>query len=581
METKKILLGFNPDKAFEDSLKKLLGSVDCMAEIIVKTSKESIRDKVRKTPDLDAVVVLETLPSLSRTQKRQKYEARELAALAEDSNANIIAVLSENHKGTDYMRVLLSAGITCALFVNAKKGVDSKDVATMIMRKRTKSQARAEYQVSGDAIDLGFLENDAFNELYAAFQQRSGTPIQNYLYICKNLVEARKIADFTRRLPKEDVDYLAAFQEFHAVIAFLGKEGFEISVEKPEVLKVGLARQAEIGVRDGSFIIDIADGELGGEALREEPVKKEKGGFAGLFGRKKGAEKGVVEEEKKKAEKRADEKKIEETATGKEQKDPNMTPQFDFGSIFPDRKPKAAVDEAIEKTDAGTGQMEPVAEIGAKEPKKEEPKKEKPQKLESTPFVSGSSRGQQDGSVPPQEKEQEEKREEEKMTPPEEKIGQPGQQVPEDDFGGMSLEDMIALLSGGGEEGGEPEEKPKEAPTSDPEPETPKKETAKEEPKEEAPKKEIPKEEIRKEKREEPKAKPVKESLPKENEREPQSEGVFEFPGFDDMDGVELHDTNGGKGGIYLIVLLILIGLLGGIWYLNGGGNFGFEIPGF
>lgn len=277
MKKKKILLGFT-DETFEKSIKELLRSTGYEAEILARVTKESVKEAVNRTEDLDCVVVMESFPKLSRTQKVQKYTAEELAALTDDSSVNVIAVLSENHKGTDYARILFSAGITCAIFTKAGKGVTSKEVATLILRKRTRKAAREYYGIGQGNIDLGFLETDDFNELYERYSNRGGTPIENFVYLCMKLTE-KQVADFIKRLPKEDREYLANFEEFHQITDALKKLGYDLNVKRPEKVQIGLSgKAAMISVKNGAMVMDVDEGDRGAA-----PDKK----TFSLFGKKK------------------------------------------------------------------------------------------------------------------------------------------------------------------------------------------------------------------------------------------------------------------------------------------------------
>jgi hypothetical protein len=514
VEKKKILLGFT-DEAFEKSLKELLKSAGYDAEILARVTKESVRDVVSKTPDLDSVVVMETFPKISATQRVQKYTAEELAALTDDSPVNVIAVLSENHKGTDYARILFASGITSAIFMSGKKGVTTKEVATLIVRRRSRKAAREYYGIGQGNIDLGFLETDDFNETYERFKNRKGSPIENYVFLCANLGE-KQAYDFTRRLPKEDRDYLANFEEFHKIVGALEELGYKLNVKRPEKVEIGLANAPMISVKNGAMVIDA-------EEPKKEAKAEPKKGFS-LFGKKKDEETGDPKEapaETPKAEEKPAEVK-EEPVTGAPEEAKAETP-----AAAEEEKEQVAEEEngfedlSMEEMLAMLGGVaEEPAQAAPEETKAAEPRAEVKEEVKELP--------------------KEETKEEIKEEPKAESKAETKKEETE-------------------------EVKPKESPK-------------KEEPKKEKPKKES-KKDAREEKPAKAAA-VKKEEAPTRKSQRPiteEDDDEEEFPLFEDFDDVELKDPRGGKSGLFFLILIIFAAIIGALWYFgnNGGINIG------
>ncbi|MBR4606115.1 MAG: hypothetical protein IKO41_07800 [Lachnospiraceae bacterium] len=545
METKKILFGFNNEK-FETSIKELLRKIDWEAETYARTSKAAVKDMIRKTPDLDAVVLTESIDG-GGLQKRQKYVAEEFAALADESNANLVVVISENWRGTDFMRVLLDAGITCAIFVSEKKGVMAKDVATMIARKRTKREAREYYGVGHEKADLGFLGLDEFSELYERFRGRSGTPLENYLFICKNLGNPKQIADFTKRLPRDDMEYLASFEEFHAIMEALKSAGYDLKVRKPKTTSIGLSGTLMIGTQGGVMTFSEKDADRAAAAEKTEAAaekaenaerEKPKKGLFSFGGRKKDKQDG------------------EDAGAERDRKDSEGGKNEESG---------------ISENVAGTKKEDPltsVEEVRVKD-NAELPEKEK----EGAAVMKETEEKPQDAAT-------------------------------DLEFSEMSMEEMLAMMGGLEQPAAEvvKREEVKEergvgeetAPVNEPLGDAVmpvKKEAASEGPEKERQKKEKPVKDKPQKKdpkieREDPKGdEPARKesareafAVVKKIREEEEEEIAREFPIFgDDFEDVELESTRGGKSGIYLLAVIVLLALLGGLWCFGGGG--GFEIP--
>lgn len=271
MEQIKVLFGFS-DESFEEAVKALLKQKGYDAEIFARFNKDSVKQFIEKNPDTAAVVLLEAFPRQSRGTKPQKYTAEEVAQLTESSDVNVILVLSENYKGTEYMKTLFAAGITSAFLQKRGEGARPRDIASLILQKRTRKMAREYYGIGGGRIDLGFLEREDFTSLYEKMHEKDNL-LAGYLAVCGSL-NATQIADFTRRLPEDDRDYLTGFEEFHTIIALLKKFGIDLHIKRPRKVVIGLNRQMAITMVDNHVVFDTAEKEEEKEEVSPEEEKE-------------------------------------------------------------------------------------------------------------------------------------------------------------------------------------------------------------------------------------------------------------------------------------------------------------------
>lgn len=272
MEEIKVLFGFS-DAGFEKAVKDLLKTKGYDAQIVARFSKESVKKYIEKNPDTKAVVLLEAFPKGEGRAKPQKYTAEEVTELTDMSDVNVIFVLSENYKGTDYMRTLFAAGITSAFFQNRKDGARPRDIASLILQKRTRKAAREYYGIGAGKIELGFMETVDFNGFYEQFK-KAEVPLMGYLSVCSKL-NAQQIADFTRRLPEDDKSYLAGFEEFHTVMQLLKKFGIDMKIKRPRKVVIGLANTPAITMQDDKIVVEQPGKEMP-EKSKEEPVAEPK-----------------------------------------------------------------------------------------------------------------------------------------------------------------------------------------------------------------------------------------------------------------------------------------------------------------
>lgn len=240
MKRIKILFGFD-EPQFENGVVNYLKSLGYEVESAVKLTKTSIRDFLIANPSYNAAVLLEALNN-SRDDNVAKYTADELAMLTDERDINIVIVLNGNHKGSSYMETLYSAGITSAIYQNGRKGgATPKEVATMILHKRSRREAREYYGLGDAPIDLGYLGNDTFAEYYDRLQDTDfgSSLIERFVNVCV-VMSKKQVADFIRRLPTEVIDELKIYEEFHVILTILKDSGLNMGIRRPKRTEIGL-----------------------------------------------------------------------------------------------------------------------------------------------------------------------------------------------------------------------------------------------------------------------------------------------------------------------------------------------------
>lgn len=220
----KILLGFEDSKIAVNNILGRLRSLGIPYQTDVKYSKASIRDFIRNHPDYNTVLLKETVGG-------SKYTAEELAELADEREINIIIVLSSEHKGQPYMQTLYSAGIVNAIFQEGRYGGGSADcIVQLMLQKRNRKEARAYYGL--DTIEIGMLSNEIFAYYYLMLSNREYGMhlIERYLFVASKLSPLQN-ADFLKRLPREQLEKLSNFAEFHQVLSAIKSVGADVAKE--------------------------------------------------------------------------------------------------------------------------------------------------------------------------------------------------------------------------------------------------------------------------------------------------------------------------------------------------------------
>lgn len=234
--TLEILFGFDePD--VQMGICRYLEDCGYAVHAAVKLNKIGIEDYLNLNPSCRTVVLKEVF------SQKQKYTAEELARLTDAHDVNVVVVLSEKHHGTEYMNRLYIAGITSAIFQKGRRGGASvKEIAGLIMQKRSRQDARVYYGIDDEKIDLGYLSDHAFAEYFHSLNDPDygSTLLERFLQVCSYMTP-QKLADFIKRLPDDAKNELSLYAEFYEIVDAL-KQYFNIDlgIKRPKKVKVGL-----------------------------------------------------------------------------------------------------------------------------------------------------------------------------------------------------------------------------------------------------------------------------------------------------------------------------------------------------
>lgn len=229
-----VLFGFD-DRKVENSVVSYLKLQGYNVRSIVKLTKQTIMDFLHDNPSYNCAVLLEVLNG-AKNEDISRFTAEELASLTDTRDINVVVIVNEEHKGTEFMQYLYGANITSAIYQKGRKGgATPKDIAELLMNKRSRKDARLYYGISEHSLAIDFLGNDSFKELYnKLFDANYGERIiDRFLNIC-SMMNQDQLADYIRRLPAEIRGELEKYKEFQELCGMIRDGKIPLYVNKPK-----------------------------------------------------------------------------------------------------------------------------------------------------------------------------------------------------------------------------------------------------------------------------------------------------------------------------------------------------------
>lgn len=199
METISILYGFS-DNMVQKKIEKGMSDRGYKVNSVCVTGKMQITAYLKMHPEYDTCVLTETMADGS------SFNAEDLTRLTDERDVNIVIVLEESRKGSEYVKQLYAAGIMSGIFQNSGKyseGVSVPEIIDLILEPRTRKIARNYYGIDMEMIaDMDSVSEEKFRE-YSKFLSNEGnyTDIgERYLRVVSGMTRNQNI-DFFKRLP--------------------------------------------------------------------------------------------------------------------------------------------------------------------------------------------------------------------------------------------------------------------------------------------------------------------------------------------------------------------------------------------
>ncbi len=237
MRNFKILIGFKWEKT-EAGIFKDLKSRDYRVESALRFNKTSIKEYLEKNKDVDACVLKEFLDGGGR------WSAKELAELADETDTNIVVVISRAHKGREFVKELYAAGITSAVFSDGKFGVKPTILTDLAIHRRSKPEAREYYGIRDTVINHGVLcYEDYMDHLRYLTDRTTGLNIVDRFVTLAGWLYPAQMGAFIDGMPDEMLQILTQYKEFFRIYNKLSRMGYvSLKIKAPRNLKTGIPK---------------------------------------------------------------------------------------------------------------------------------------------------------------------------------------------------------------------------------------------------------------------------------------------------------------------------------------------------
>lgn len=234
---KNILFGFNAPE-FSNNIVQELKNRGETVNSQVCLSKREIKEFLVGHPEFRHVVLLETLYKVDGTT--EMYSAEELARMTDTHNINIIVVLAGKHRGTNFMKTLYAANITSALFQDEKQGASEEMIISLIMKRRSRRNARTYYGIDRRPIKYSAVGGEHIDVLNALENSEYGqSMLERFLILTKGM-PAGELGDLIENLPLDIKDELSRYEEFYILLDAIKQKGGNVKYRKPKKVEFGL-----------------------------------------------------------------------------------------------------------------------------------------------------------------------------------------------------------------------------------------------------------------------------------------------------------------------------------------------------
>lgn len=182
------------------------------AVCVSRYRKEGIRQFIDEHSEFRLVVLQESM------QSNYPYMAEELSELMDEYHLNIVISLKHSHRGTNYMKILYTAGILNAVY---EEDATVDTIIRLLLHPRTRKESREYYQISNteDAMEALSVVNEERMERYISYIEESWEEkeiLGKYRYIAEsiNMMELmyliQNLSDHIKEVVEKEESYRKA-----------------------------------------------------------------------------------------------------------------------------------------------------------------------------------------------------------------------------------------------------------------------------------------------------------------------------------------------------------------------------------
>ena len=272
----KVLLGFKLSRAEDDAdaEKRICVTLKVLGyepQIIRRSTKKEVQSYLQDNPDCSHVVLMECIG-------KGTWSQNELAELMDDRDLNMVVVLSQGRASSpEFLMTLYAAGITSAVFEQGRKGASAEEVAGLLVRKRSRKEARSYYHIDLEGIEVRSLTNEAFNALCIRITDPAfGPSYISRLLALADGINPHQMGDFLRKIPDAIRRDLERYAEYGQLIGQLRESGVRVPYRRPRKYRT---MNDDVAFLDGARQA-LLSADLPAEAFLSKESGKKK---AGLF----------------------------------------------------------------------------------------------------------------------------------------------------------------------------------------------------------------------------------------------------------------------------------------------------------
>ncbi len=229
----KVLLGFKlrseeEDRDVEKRLTIQLKTMGYEPAILRRSTKKEIQSYLKENTECSHAVLMETVGMATWSQN-------ELAELVDDREIRVVAVLTAARaRQTEYLTTLYAAGITCAIFEHGHSGASAEEVAELLVRPRSRREARRYYGIETANISIRSLTNEMYNGYCCKLMDKEYGPgiMARLLRIAEN-INPYQMSDLLSKLPQGVLEELWQYTEYAQIRVQLKECGVRIPYRRP------------------------------------------------------------------------------------------------------------------------------------------------------------------------------------------------------------------------------------------------------------------------------------------------------------------------------------------------------------
>ena len=229
----KVLLGFklrseDEDRDVEKRLIIQLKTLGYEPTILRRSTKKEIQSYLKENTECCHAVLMEMVGMATWSQN-------ELAELVDDRDIRVVVVLTAARaRQTEYLTTLYAAGITSAIFEHGHSGASAEEVAELLVRPRSRREARRYYGIEIANIAIRSLTNEMYNGYCCRLMDKENGPsVMARLLKIAESVNPYQMGDLLSKLPQDILDELWQYTEYAQLRAQLKESGIKVPYHRP------------------------------------------------------------------------------------------------------------------------------------------------------------------------------------------------------------------------------------------------------------------------------------------------------------------------------------------------------------